>query len=40
MHSETVLIVDDGRDNRQFLIDYILKPNGFQVLEAADGLEG
>ncbi len=40
MHSETVLIVDDGKDNRQFLIEYILKPNGFQALEAADGLEG
>ncbi|MFQ3646222.1 MAG: adenylate/guanylate cyclase domain-containing protein [Anaerolineae bacterium] len=40
MHSETVLIIDDGKDNRQFLIDYVLKPNGFQALEAADGLEG
>ena len=40
MHSETVLIVDDGKDNRQFLIDYVLKPNGFRTLEAADGQEG
>ncbi len=40
MHSETVLIVDDGKDNRQFLIEYVLKPNGFNALEAADGLEG
>lgn len=40
MHTETVLIVDDGKDNRQFLIDYVLKPNGFKTLEAADGLEG
>lgn len=40
MQKETVLIVDDGKDNRQFLVEYVLRPNGFNTLEAADGLEG
>lgn len=40
MQNETVLIVDDGRDNREFLVEIVLKPNGFITLEAADGFEG
>ena len=40
MQNETVLIVDDGKDNREFLVEYVLKPNGFSTLQAADGLEG
>ena len=35
-----VLVVDDGRDNRAFVVDYILKPNGFFPLVARDGIEG
>jgi len=35
-----VLVVDDGRDNREFIVDYILKPNGFVPLLARDGAEG
>ena len=35
-----VLVVDDGRDNREFIVDYILKPNGFVPLLARDGVEG
>ena len=34
-----VLVADDGRDNREFIVDYILKPNGFIPLIARDGLE-
>jgi class 3 adenylate cyclase/DNA-binding response OmpR family regulator len=40
MQNETVLIVDDGKDNREFLVDNVLVPNGFNALQAADGLEG
>jgi two-component system NtrC family sensor kinase len=34
-----VLIADDGRDNREFIVDYILKPNGYVPLIARDGVE-
>lgn len=40
MQMETVLIVDDGQENRKFLVEVVLEPNGFTTLEAADGLEG
>lgn len=35
-----VLVVDDGRDNREFITDYVLRPHGFAPLLARDGLEG
>ncbi len=34
-----VLVADDGRDNRDFIVDYILKPNGFVPMIARDGFE-
>lgn len=37
---ELVLIVDDAREIREFLTEYVLEPKGFAVLAAADGLEG
>jgi class 3 adenylate cyclase/DNA-binding response OmpR family regulator len=37
---ETILIVDDGQDNRDFIVEYVLEPNGFRSLIARDGLEG
>src|SRR5258708_17209636 len=37
---ERILVVDDSKENREFIIDYILKPNGFEVIEARDGVEG
>ena len=40
MAGETILVVDDGRENREFLVEYVLQPNGFQALEAKDGKEG
>ncbi|NDJ52523.1 MAG: response regulator [Chloroflexi bacterium] len=39
MAKERILVVDDGRDMREFVIDYVLKPNGFEWAEAQDGLE-
>jgi len=35
-----VLVVDDSRAMREFVVRYILEPNGFETLEAADGIEG
>lgn len=37
---ERILIVDDGRENREFIAAYILEPNGYQALMAKDGREG
>lgn len=35
-----VLVVDDSREMRDFVIQYILEPNGFEVEQALDGAEG
>lgn len=40
MADERILVVDDGADMRDFVIKYVLKPNGYDHLEARDGLEG
>lgn len=37
--NERILVVDDGRENREFIIKYILQPNEYRVLEARDGVE-
>ena len=37
---ERVLIVDDSQEIRDFLSEYILKPKGFEVLIATNGLMG
>jgi len=37
---ERVLVVDDRKDNIEFVVDYILKPNGYKALTAKDGQEG
>lgn len=39
MAGEKILIADDSRENREFIIDYILRPNHFEVIEARDGME-
>lgn len=39
MTGELVLVCDDGRENRDFIIEYILNPNNFQSLVARHGLE-
>jgi DNA-binding response OmpR family regulator/class 3 adenylate cyclase len=36
---ERILVADDSRENREFIIDYILKPNHFQPIESRDGME-
>jgi two-component system, OmpR family, phosphate regulon sensor histidine kinase PhoR len=38
--AEKVLVIDDARDIRDFLLNYILKPKGFETLVAMDGEEG
>lgn len=40
MSEETILVVDDGQDNRDFIVEYVLGPNGFNALTAKDGEEG
>jgi class 3 adenylate cyclase/DNA-binding response OmpR family regulator len=37
---ERILIVDDGRENREFISQYVLEPNGYEALMAKDGKEG
>ena len=37
---ERVLVIDDSDDVREFLTEYILKPKGFEVLQASNGLMG
>jgi DNA-binding response OmpR family regulator len=37
---ERVLVIDDSKEIRDFLLDYILQPKGFEVLMATDGLMG
>lgn len=39
MADELILVCDDSRENREFIIDYILKPNRFVAIEARDGIE-
>jgi class 3 adenylate cyclase/DNA-binding response OmpR family regulator len=40
LSGERILVVDDGRENRDFVVDYILRPNGYRALVARDGREG
>jgi len=34
-----VLVVDDSREMREFIVQCVLEPHGFEALEAADGTE-
>ncbi len=38
--AERVLVVDDSRQIRDFLADYILAPRGYDIVMAEDGVEG
>ena len=40
MAGEKILVVDDHNDSREFLTEYILKPNGYEYLTAQDGANG
>lgn len=37
---ERVLVIDDSPEIRDFVVEYILKPKGFEVLTASDGIMG
>jgi len=38
--NERVLVVDDSPENRNFIVNYVLKPDGYQPLTASDGKMG
>ena len=40
MSGDTILVVDDGRDMREFVVEYVLEPNGYNSLVAEDGQQG
>ncbi len=39
MADELILVVDDGQENREFVVDYVLKQNGYRAITAKDGME-
>ena len=40
MSNIRVLVVDDSREMREFVVQHILEPNGFEAVEATNGAEG
>ena len=40
MSGETILVVDDSKETRDFCVDYVLKPNRYVPCVARDGEEG
>ena len=40
MAGERILVVDDRNENIDFIVEYVLKPNGYRALTARDGEEG
>jgi class 3 adenylate cyclase/DNA-binding response OmpR family regulator len=38
--NETILIIDDTEENREFVVKYVLEPEGYNTLTAKDGEEG
>ena len=40
MAGERILVIDDSQQIREFIVNYVLKPNGFQIDSARDGREG
>jgi class 3 adenylate cyclase/DNA-binding response OmpR family regulator len=40
MSDERILVIDDSQQTRDFVVNYILVPNGFQPIIARDGAEG
>lgn len=39
MAGERILVCDDGKETRDFIVDYVLKPNNFETLQARNGVE-
>jgi PAS domain S-box-containing protein len=37
---ETILLVDDNVENTEFMVDYLLVPNGYTPMVASDGRQG
>jgi len=37
---ERVLVVDDRQENIEFVVEYVLEPNGYEPIVARDGVEG
>ncbi|MHB8625909.1 MAG: response regulator [Aggregatilineales bacterium] len=40
MTGERILVVDDSKENREFVVNAVLRPSGFEPFQARDGLEG
>ncbi|MBE2183598.1 MAG: response regulator [Anaerolineae bacterium] len=40
MAGERILVVDDGQENREFIVEYVLRPYGYEAFTARDGGEG
>jgi class 3 adenylate cyclase/DNA-binding response OmpR family regulator len=40
MAGERILVVDDGQENLDFVVEYILQPEGYEALTAKDGEAG
>ncbi len=40
MAAEKILVVDDRKENVEFVVDYVLVPHGYQPVTAQDGEEG
>jgi class 3 adenylate cyclase/DNA-binding response OmpR family regulator len=40
MSDERILVIDDSQQTRDFVVNYVLVPNGFQPIVARDGAEG
>lgn len=40
MPAEKILVMDDSFEMRELIVDYILRPNGYEVLMADNGLSG
>lgn len=40
MGGETILLVEDSAENREFMVDYVLVPNGYQAVVASNGRQG
>ena len=40
MSKETILLIEDNAENTEFMVDYLLAPNGYMPIVASDGQQG